>query len=287
MNNTKKTMTTVLRFLKRFLIGTFLVSAFMVFTQDFQLFPGIVAGYFEVNTRDPNSLPTNITSKFVNTNDSNQLELWHLPANKISKDAPPIALIFHGNAENVKTTFTLQKWLSNLGIESFSFDYRGYGKSSGWPSDEGLKDDVTSILKYIEKNYDIDNRKIIFLGNSIGTGLATYAANLKEPDALILLAPYTSLKQLVSELPFFGFLSIFLWYNLNPSIDISKLKKSCLILAHGVNDKTIPLHHSQDIFNNATNLERKKIIAIENSGHNDLFAKAQIILALEIKNCLK
>jgi fermentation-respiration switch protein FrsA (DUF1100 family) len=100
-----------------------------------------------------------------------------------------------------------------------------------------------------------------------------------------LLAPYESLKVLVSELPFFGFLNHFVWYDFNTSEYISKLKSSCLILAHGKNDRTIPIHHSNKIYKEAS--LRRKMIKVNNTGHNDLFSNVHIALKDEIIACLE
>lgn len=114
-------------FILRFIIAFFVISIFMVVTQDFQIFPGIVGGIITDKIRDPKTLPLNVTSQFIQTSDLKKLEIWYLPAKNIVKGEEVFTLIFHGNAENVESTFIIQNWLSNMNISSFSFDYRGFG----------------------------------------------------------------------------------------------------------------------------------------------------------------
>ena len=195
-----------------------------------QVFPGLVPGLFQSGVRQAATLPYGVTSETIITSDNEVLETWYYPAKldaeteneeesekqaskkpEVDVSHTPLAIIFHGNAESVESTFQLQSWLSKLGISSLSYDYRGFGLSTGWPSDAGLKRDVIAVIKHASKKYDLKQRKVILLGQSIGTGLASYATKFIPDASLVLLSPYTSLEQVVSEMPLIGYLKQFLF----------------------------------------------------------------------------
>ena len=275
-----------LQIIKRLVVSTALVSAFMVLTQDIQIFPGVISGLIQDTHRDKSELPADVKSYFISTEDGEQLEAWHLAATNPESTNSPIGLFFHGNAENVESTYQLQRWFKAMGLSSVSFDFRGYNKSSGWPSDAGLQLDVKAVLKFLQEELNLKDRPLILLGVSIGSGLAAYASQLTDARALVLISPYTNLRTLIGELPLFGMLHPLVWYSLETKDSIRALKDTCLILAHGTADTTIPVHHSDELFKNASHIKDKAFIRVDGAGHNDLFAKAYKQISQEITTCL-
>lgn len=109
-----------------------------------------------------------------------------------------VIVYFHGNAGAIHDWGKRAPLYLDNGYDILFFDYRGYGKSDGSYSEtQELFDDGEAVYNAIKKRYSED--KIVILGYSIGSGIATYVASKNNPKKLILNAPYYSWKILVAE----------------------------------------------------------------------------------------
>jgi len=103
-----------------------------------------------------------------------------------------LILYFHGNADN------LQRWgqyaidFTSLGYDIFMMDYRGYGKSTGTPSETSMYSDAQLVLAWAKAN--MPYTKLIIYGRSMGSAVASNLATTALPDLLILETPFDELK---------------------------------------------------------------------------------------------
>ncbi|WP_304198564.1 alpha/beta hydrolase [Flavobacterium alvei] len=107
------------------------------------------------------------------------------------KTQNPKGLVFylHGNAGSLDTWGSVAKNYTNLGYDIFILDYRGFGKSEGKiKNQDQVYQDLTFAYNKLITKYD--RNKVVIIGYSIGTGLATYLASIENPKKLILQAPY-------------------------------------------------------------------------------------------------
>ncbi len=107
------------------------------------------------------------------------------------KTQNPKGLVFylHGNAGSLDTWGSVAKNYTNLGYDIFILDYRGFGKSEGKiENQDQVYQDLTFAYNKLITKYD--RNKVVIIGYSIGTGLATYLASIENPKKLILQAPY-------------------------------------------------------------------------------------------------
>ena len=115
------------------------------------------------------------------------------------KTPNPKGLVFylHGNAGSLDTWGSVAKNYTDLGYDIFILDYRGFGKSEGEieNQDQVFQDLTFAYNKLITK---YDRNKVVIIGYSIGTGLATYLASIENPKKLILQAPYYNFIELSS-----------------------------------------------------------------------------------------
>ena len=104
-------------------------------------------------------------------------------------------LWFHGNGSNLSHPGRVEyiKLLHDrLGVSFFIFDYRGYGRSAGRPSEPGLYQDAQDALAYLRSREDVNLDRIVYYGKSLGGAVASHLATQNPPYRLILESTFTS-----------------------------------------------------------------------------------------------
>lgn len=204
---------------------------------------------------------------FFTTRDGVQLNGWFVP----HPDARSTLIWFHGNAGNISHRVENIKLLHDLvKVNIFIFDYRGYGRSDGRPSEEGTYLDGEAALELIRKKIGTDaETKIILFGRSLGAAIAAEMATRFASQGLILESPFISIAEMARAM--FPLLPIgsFLQTNYDVREKIKKLKVPLLVL-HGERDEIVPFEHGKAVFDAAP--EPKKFFAIPGAAHNDTYA---------------
>lgn len=176
-------------------------------------------------------------------------------------------LIFylHGNAGNLSSWGFVAKTYTDLHYDVFILDYRGYGKSEGKIKNQNqLFDDVQLVYNEVKKEYE--ENKIVVLGYSIGSGMASKLGSDNSPKLLILQAPYYSLTDLMNHtIPFIP--SFILKYKLENNKYIKECKMP-VILFHGKEDTIIYYESSVKLKKQCKNIQ--KLITLEGLGHNGM-----------------
>lgn len=257
------------------------VSIFFVVTQDTQIFPGALGSLFKSNQREVSTLPEGVIGRFVETLDGERLEVWKLPVVG-SKSA---AVIFHGNAGDVENFFPYQKFFQQLGITSYGFDYRGFGKSSGWPSEEGLEADAHAVLRHVTEVERVPADSLILVGVSIGTGPASFAARVYKPKTLLLISPFISLPEAVATVPLFGLLHPFIRHEFPVAENVRSLKGTCVIVAHGQKDSVIPSAQGRAVAD-AAPPGTATFLLVQGASHNDVLNHAAQRIAQVLASCV-
>lgn len=267
----------LLAFSRRLIGATLVVCLFFVLTQELQIFPGLLHA---LTVQGDAPLPQGVDALTTTSKDGTSVAVWRMRGVGTTKR---VALLFHGNADRLHSFIRVQRWLAESGITSYSVEYRGYrGLRSGWPSERGLYEDGEAAFELMRREEGIASDEAIVLGSSIGTGIASHVAATFHPKALVLLSPYTSLKDLVREMPFFGYLSPFLWYRFPTLENIGALRQSCVIAAHGHRDTVISFQHSLRLRGAYQGASTFTLLESADAGHNDilLYTKDQIPTAL-------
>lgn len=263
-------------FVGRLLAASVIVGAFFVLTQDFQIFPGM--------GRSATTPPEDVTEFSVTTSDGEKITAWRVTAPAPAQ--PTAALLFHGNAQSLASFLHVQRWFAAHGITNYAVSYRGYGQSSGFPSEEGIYRDGEAVMNLLLSNERLTPQDVVVFGNSIGTGPAAYIAARYNTHSLILIAPYADLPSLVSELPLFGLLSPFLWYRFPVREYVGKLVDTCVIAAHGELDTTIPFHHATTVRDAYVGKSTFRLIAAPGAGHNDILRHTSDAVMRALRTCL-
>lgn len=268
------------------IIWALLFVVLLVVTQDFQVFPALVPSIFEKSVRDESTLPEGVKSVFLTTADDKKIEVWVLRPPAGGPEAPHrAALILHGNGGPVDAFFSYQKWLQSLGITSYSAEYRGIGKSTGWPSEKGIYLDAEAAFSYLLGQEEMKAEDVMVLGISIGTAPAAFLAKRHPVGTLVLLSPFVSIPAVVEDSPVLKYFRPFLWYQF-PVQEFLRDISSCVVMAHGKRDTVIPFSHMQRLKRDYTGRGPLHTIVSGEADHNDLFHRVREELSEKVLLCL-
>ncbi len=175
-------------------------------------------------------------------------------------------LIAHGNAGHVAFRTPWLKYLqSQARVATLMFDYRGYGRSEGVPTVEGILDDTRAARAKLRELAAIKDAEMLLMGESLGGAVVVQLAAESAPRGLILQSTFSSLKDVADV--HFPRLS---W--LVPSGKLNSAKQleryhGPLLQSHGTADDTIPISSGEKLFRSAN--EPKEFVEIPGAGHNN------------------
>ena len=198
------------------------------------------------------------------TPDGQKLHGWFFPLPEKS----PILLFCHGNAGNISHRIEIIKFLVKRNISVFIFDYRGFGQSSGRPSEKGIFIDGIAAYDYLTKIEKISPDRIVLFGRSLGGSVAIEVALQRKVRCLVIESTFTCIKDMAKTIfPFFIF-SPFLPHHYNNILKIGGVSVPKLII-HGKNDKIVPFTMGKELFEQATG--EKIFLPLNGAGHNDSY----------------
>lgn len=188
-----------------------------------------------------------------------QIHAWFVPA----RNARGTVLFCHGNAGNLGHRLATIKIWNDLGMNILLFDYRGFGSSTGAPTEEGCYEDVMACYNWLTENNNL-KKPLVIHGRSLGGGIASWAANQLDCDGLILESTFTSIPDMGAH--YYPFLPVSLISSINfRSIDEVKKLKVPLLVAHGPADEIIPYHMGKKLAKEG-NCELIELIGDHNNG---------------------
>lgn len=211
----------------------------------------------------PESVGLDYRNHYFQTADGVKLHGWFIPGGESEK----YIQLSHGNAGNISGRVGLASVLHEAGFNVFMYDYRGYGKSEGNPSEQGLYKDAEAALDFIKTNYNVKNENIIQFGRSLGGAVASYIAANHKTGGLVIDSSFINMKRIIEEVyPIIpSFLSKFRF----PTTDyLSDIKGVPVLILHSRDDDLIGFHHGKELY--ATASEPKEFVTL-NGGHNDSF----------------
>jgi uncharacterized protein len=201
--------------------------------------------------------PTTLT-----TSDGERLRAWLLP----NPAAQALVVYFHGNGGNLSVWLPILGELHRQGFTVAAIDYRGYGASTGRPSERGLYLDVDAALEWASQLVK-PALPVVYWGRSLGTTMAAYAATKQRPDGLILEAGFSHLRSIVRASPPLALLSLFSSYRF-PTGEYAGRAGCPVLVMHGDADQVIPISNGRELFDQLHHPKRFEIIP--GGDHNDL-----------------
>lgn len=209
--------------------------------------------------------------------DKVKLNGWLVPC----KQARYTLIFCHGNAGNLGHRLEKIKFFHELGLNVFIFDYRGYGKSKGKPSEAGIYRDAQAAYEYL-LFCKVPPERIISYGESIGGAVAIDMASKNKVGALIVGDTMTSAKEMVEEF----FIIIPHWVFSSRFDSLRKIKYVTVpkLMIHSINDEIVPYSLGRRLFEAATS--PKEFLKIR-GGHNSCFFESKQLLHAAIGDFLK
>jgi fermentation-respiration switch protein FrsA (DUF1100 family) len=214
-------------------------------------------------TLTPKAYGLEYESLQIATGDGERLHAWWVPA----AGARGTVLLFHGNAGNMSARLDYLLMFARLNYSTLIIDYRGYGQSTGSPSEAGTYLDAEATWRWLTATRGVRADDIVVFGESLGGGVASWLAARHPPRALILASTFTSVPDLGAEI--YPFLPVRLISRIGYDNRANlKAIRAPVLVAHSRGDDVIPFAHGQRLFETAG--EPKAFIELA-GGHNDGF----------------
>ena len=206
----------------------------------------------------PSAIGLDYDDLFLTTSDGVRIHGWWIPADK-SRGA---LLFCHGNAGNISHRLESIRIFHRMGLDLFIFDYRGYGRSEGAPSEEGTYRDAAAAYDYLHRTRGIAPERIIIFGRSLGGAVAVELAKEKKAGALICEATFTSAVDMGKLIfPFLPVgLLIFDRYDAVSKVGELRLPK---LFIHSRDDELVPFEQGERLFQAAA--DPKEFLEIRGS----------------------
>jgi len=199
----------------------------------------------------------------ITTSDSEKITAWWIPA----QNERGVLLFCHGNAGNISHRLDTIDIFNRLGLSVLIFDYRGYGKSTGRPSEDGTYRDAEAAWRYLVEVQKKKPDKIILFGESLGGAVAAEIASRYKAGGLIIMSSFTSIPELAGRL--YPFLPVKLLSKFRYStIDKIGAITAPKLIIHSPDDEIIPFEQGRTLYEKAA--EPKQFLQIQ-GGHNEGF----------------
>lgn len=195
------------------------------------------------------------------TEDGVRLHGWYMP----HENPKAVVLFAHGRTGNIATRIQLWKqFCDNYPISLFAFDYRGFGRSEGTPSEEGIVKDVRAARYYLSKRTGVAEHDIVLMGQSLGGGVVVETAVRDGARGLILLSTFTSIPDVVEKHLPLCFVDAFVVDHFDSAMKIGQYHGPLLSI-HGNADQIIPYEQGWELFKLARG--PKQFVTIQNGRH--------------------
>jgi uncharacterized protein len=181
--------------------------------------------------------------------------------------AKTLIVYFHGNVGALDSWQLINQQLKPLGSNLLMIDYRGYGKSGGKITEEGLFLDAEATYAKAHELGFADSSIVVY-GRSIGTGIAVHVAQSKRLRGLILESPYSSIRKLVYQKYWFMLPYFYFPYEFNSCSKAKNIATPTLIV-HGTDDRVIPYKYGQEL-SKCFEPSTMRFVGIEGGKHSDL-----------------
>jgi uncharacterized protein len=248
---------------------------------------------FAGESETPASLHLDYHPLSVSTEDGEVLAAWWMP----HADARADVLYFHGNGGNLSLWLPVLAGIHARGLNVLAFDYRGYGRSTGRPTEAGLYRDATAIVQEVRRLRERDQRlppegevppkggthhpgprrsapphtertrPVIYWGRSLGGAVAAYATSRAPPDGLILESAFVDKAAVIRDHLVLRTLNLLASYRFETALLLRDFHGPTLVM-HGDADTVVPYAAGRELFDRLGGT--KRFVTLTGGDHNDV-----------------
>lgn len=224
-------------------------------------------------TATPSDIGLAFDAVTLETADGETVTGWFVPA----RPARGTVLYLHGNAGNIGHRLDGIAMFHRLGLNTLIIDYRGYGASSGRPSEAGTYEDARAAWLHLTETRQMQPERIMLFGESLGGAVAAALAARHPPAGLITYASFTSVPAIARDLyPIFP-----AWlarYRYDTAAALAQVTRPVLIV-HSRDDEIVPFAHAEALADAAAG--PKRLVELR-GGHNEAVAVSRVDYEREI-----
>ena len=203
-----------------------------------------------------------------------RLHGWYVP----NAEANGVALLLHGNAGSIALRIDWLRMFHDLGYASLVIDYRGFGRSSGSPSEQGTYADARAAWSHLTAVRGWKATDIVLVGESLGGAVAAQLATSMPARALVLQSTFTSVPDLAAQIYWFLPVRWLSRFRYDTRENLARVAMPVLV-AHSRDDEIVPYSHGLALYETAP---APKAFVEMRGGHNDafLFSRGEWVEAL-------
>ena len=208
--------------------------------------------------------PPGVEERWITTRDDLRIHAWYVPA----REARATLVWSHGNAGNIAGRVDVALALAARGVDVLAYDYRGYGRSEGWPSEAGVYLDAEAVYDSARER----GRPIICFGESLGGAVSIHLASVRPCAGVAVVSTWTTLRDVARS--HYGPLAVLVGDRFDSLARIPSLAVPVFV-AHGDRDEIVPFALGERLF--AAAREPKRFLRIEGARHNDVLASPRLL----------
>ena len=220
-------------------------------------------------TETPKSIGLEYEAVSMRTADGETIAAWWIAHEAARADI----VYFHGNGGNLSIWLPILAGVQASGLNVLAFDYRGYGRSTGSPTEKGLYRDADAVLAELARLRQRESaagstvrRPIIYWGRSLGGPVAAYATTVTRPDGLILESTFPDKRAVLGRQFVLRTLNLLASFRFETADMLRGFDRPTLVM-HGDADSVVPYAAGRALFERLS--EPKRFVTLRGADHND------------------
>lgn len=242
-----------------FIVFAALLAALVLFVRWVE--PRVAFFPFPGETTTPREFGVSYEPLTIETADGERLRAWMMRAS----GSRGLIVYFHGNGGNLSNWAPILAGIVGRGYSLLAVDYRGYGVSTGRPSERGLYRDVDAVITVAQRERQ-PGVPLIYWGRSLGASMAAYAASTSPPDGVILEAGFPDARAAMRGSGVMSVLALASSYEFPAARFMQAVRVPALVI-HGDRDSVIPFALGRELYEGLSG--PKAFVVVRGGDHND------------------